>query len=139
MRLIRTTTVLMLVLALAACGDDELPTAPDPVAPTTVTETFSGTLTRNGAVTHNFSSQASGTVTVTLSTLAPDSALIVGMSLGTWNLASSTCQLVITKDNATQAAVVTGGVSSFASLCVRVYDVGNITEAVTYEISVVHP
>jgi hypothetical protein len=137
MRLIRTTTGVMLVLALAACGTDELPTNPDPVAPDPVTETFSGTLTRNGAATHNFSSQASGTVTATLSALAPDSTLVIGLSLGTWN--GSQCQLVITKDNATQASVVSGGVSAFGQLCVRVYDVGNITVPVTYEISVVHP
>jgi hypothetical protein len=122
--------------ALAACSDDPItPTNPSP-APT-FTETFSGTVTRNGAATHNFSSQASGTVTATLTTLAPDSALIIGFSLGTSN--GSTCKLEITKDDATQGTVVTGGVSALGNLCVRIYDVGNVVNPVTYDITVVHP
>lgn len=124
-----------LVGVLAACSDD--PTTPtNPTPPPTVTETFSGRVNRNGAVTHNFTTEASGTVTVTLTTLGPDSALIVGMSLGTWN--GSTCTLIITKDDATQGTIVTGGVSSLGSLCVRIYDVGNIVDPITYEITVVH-
>ena len=134
----RTLAALILALAAGACGSDDNnnpPTAPTP--PTTVTETYADTIGRNGARTHNFTSSASGTLTATLTTLAPDSALKVGLSIGTWNGAN--CQLVITNDAATQGTVVTGGVSSFASLCVRIYDVGNITDPITYEITVVHP
>ena len=132
-----TLAVLILALAAGACDDDDnnIPTAPTP--PPAVTETFADSIGRNGARTHSFSSQASGTVTVTLTTLAPDSTMKVGLSLGTWNGAN--CQLVITNDSATQGAVVTGGVSSFGSLCARIYDVGNITDPITYEITVVHP
>ncbi len=135
-RLIRYLMFVALVGVLAACSDD--PTTPtNPTPAPTVTETFSGTVNRNGAVTHNFTTEASGTTTATLTTLGPDSALIIGMSLGTSN--GSTCTLVITKDNATQGTVVTGGVSSLGSLCVRIYDVGNIVDPITYEITVVHP
>jgi hypothetical protein len=135
-RLKRSLTFAMLVLALAACGDDDV-TPPTGPTPDPITETFSGMVNRNGAATHNFSTQASGTLTATLTTLGPDSALIVGMSLGTWN--GSACQLVITKDDATQGTVITGGVSSLGSLCVRIYDVGNIVDPINYEITVVHP
>ena len=135
-RLMRNLMFVALVGVLAACGDD--PTTPtDPTPAPTITETFSGTVTRNGAATHNFQSQASGTAAVTLTTLAPDSALVIGLSLGTWN--GSACALVITKDDATQGSLVTGGVSSLGSLCVRIYDVGNITGPITYDITVVHP
>jgi hypothetical protein len=132
-------TIAVLVLALAATGcssdDDLIPTTP--TTPVTVTETYADTIGRNGARTHNFSSQASGTVTATLTTLSPDSALVVGFALGTWN--GSLCQQVLVKDDATQGTVLTGGVSTFGSLCVRIYDVGNVTEPVNYEITVVHP
>ena len=133
-----TLAALLLALAAGACSSDNnnnTPTAP--TTPTTVTETYADTIARNGARTHNFSSAASGTVTATLTTLSPDSALKVGFSLGTWN--GQNCQLVITNDAATQGTVVTGGVSSLGSLCVRIYDVGNITDPITYEITVVHP
>ncbi len=135
-RVIRTFLLAALVAVAAACGDDATtPTTPTP--PVTVTETFSGTVTRNGAATHTFATQASGSVTATLTTLGPDSALVVGLSLGTFN--GSACQLVITKDDATQGTVVTGGVSTLGNLCVRIYDVGNITDPITYDITVVHP
>lgn len=128
---------LTLSLALAACGSDEPTTPTTPTTPTAVTETYADTLGRNGARTHNFSSAASGTVTATLTTLGPDSALVIGFSLGTWN--GSSCQIVLAKDDATQGTVLTGGVSSFGSLCVRIYDVGNIIVPINYEITVVHP
>jgi hypothetical protein len=126
------------LLATAACGDDNENSTPiTPTTPTTVTETFADAIGRNGARTHSFSTSASGSVTATLTTLSPDSALVVGFSLGTWN--GSVCQIVLANDAATQGTVVTGGVSSFGSLCVRIYDVGNITDTISYEITVVHP
>ncbi len=134
----RTLTLLAIVVAVAACNsNNNLNTPTTPTTPTTVTETFSDTLGPNSARTHSFSSQASGTVTATLTMLAPDSELVIGLSLGTWN--GSVCQIVLANDRATQSTVVTGSVSSFGSLCVRIYDVGNITSAITYEITVVHP
>ncbi len=91
----------------------------------------------NGLALHNFTTQASGAVTATLTTLSPDSELLVGMSLGTWN--GTACQLVIVKTDAKQATVLTGGVSALGSLCVTIYDVGNIVNPIAYEITVVHP
>lgn len=132
-----TLAALTLALVTVACGEDEPSTPTNPTTPTTVTETYADGIGRNGARTHNFSSSASGRVTATLTTLAPDSALRVGLSLGTWN--GSNCQLIITNDSATQGSVVIGDTSSFGALCVRIYDVGNITEPITYEITVVHP
>jgi hypothetical protein len=139
MRVIRTVTLLALVLALAACGDDDTPTGPDPTPPATFTENYSGTLNQNGGRTHNFNTQASGTVTATLVTVSPDSELLIGLSLGTWN--GNACQVVIAKDDAKAGTILTGAVSALGSLCVRIYDVGNITAAqpIDYEIQVVHP
>lgn len=136
-RLIRTAALLAIVLASFACNsdDDNIPTNPTP--PPTTTVTFSGTVNRNGAVTHTFATQASGTVTATLTTLSPDSALRIGLALGTWN--GAVCQIVLPNDNATQGTVVTGGVSALGNLCVRIYDVGNVVDPVAYEVTVVHP
>jgi hypothetical protein len=131
--------LLACVSLVAACdsGDDPgLPTAP--TRPPDVTETFSGSVNQNGAATHNFGVTASGTVTATLTTLGPDSAQVIGMSLGTWN--GAVCAIVLANDRSTQGTVITGGVSSLGQLCVRAYDVGTITaaEPFTYEITVVH-
>lgn len=130
--------VFAVLLATSACGEDPFafPTAPsgDPV---TFTETFSGTVARNGGQTHPFLTQASGTVTATLTALAPDNGVKVGFALGTWN--GSTCQLVIVKDDAVSSTAIVGAVSAVGSLCVRIYDVGQITAPTEYEIQVVHP
>ena len=79
---------------------------------------------------------APGTLTATLRTLAPDSTLVVGLSLGTWN--GSSCQIVLANDNATQGAVVVGNASTTTNLCARIYDVGSVVEPVSYQIDVVH-
>jgi hypothetical protein len=128
---------MLAIVAMTACGDDNIapPTAPTP--PTTVTETFSGAVTRNGAATHSFTTQASGSVVATLTAFSADEGTRVGLALGTFN--GSACQLVITKDDATLASSVTGAVSALGSLCVRIYDVGNLTGPVDYEIQVSHP
>ncbi len=140
-RTIRLLPVLALTLALGACGDDQPTTPTTPTTPTVVTVTFSGTIGRNGAVTHQFDSQSRGTVTATLTTLGPDSALLIGMSLGTWNALTSVCQIVLANDKATQGTVITGGVSTLGQLCVRLYDVGDTTAPppFTYEVTIVHP
>jgi hypothetical protein len=140
-RLIPGLLLLAVVSAGAAgCNDNNNNTTvtPTPTPPTTtVTEVFSGSLSTNGASTYPFSATAGGTVTVTLTTLSPDATLPVGLSLGTWT--GSACQVVIANDSAAQAAAISGTVTSAASLCVRVYDVGKVTSPVDYTVTVVHP
>jgi lipid-binding SYLF domain-containing protein len=103
----------------------------------TVTDSFSGTLTPNSGRTHTFITARSGSVTATLVSLGPDSGLTVGLSLGTWN--GNACQIVLRKDNAVQTSSIVGAASAAGNLCVSIYDVGNLTDAVDYQIDVVHP
>lgn len=126
------------LLSTTSCGDDaESPTAPSQTAPPTVSDTFSGSINRNGAATHTFLAQAAGTVTVTLTTLSPAGTEAIGLSLGTWN--GTACQLVIANTAAAQGAVVIGVASSAGNLCIFVQDVGKVAVAASYEITVVHP
>jgi hypothetical protein len=127
---------LPLLLAVSACDSvlDDIPTTPDPV---TVTETFSGTININGAATHTFFTSATGAVTATLTSLGENPPAEVGLSVGTF--AGSSCSLVITNDKAVVTSVVSGVVTTLGgSLCVRIYDVGRLTESVPYEIRVEH-
>jgi hypothetical protein len=140
-----TRSIARVALAVAAavvmsgCGDDpfEIPTNPSP--PTIFTETFSGAVTRNGAATHTFATQASGTVTATLTSLSAAEGTRIGLALGTYNAVTAVCQLVITKDDAVAPTTITGAVSAVGNLCVRIYDVGALTNAADYEIQVSHP
>lgn len=131
------TLVLPLVMFATACGGDlaDIPTTPDPV---TVTETFSGTLTVNGAATHAFFTNATGTVTATLTSLGEEPPDLVGLSLGTLST-TQVCSTVLSRDNAVVTSVVEGTVTTLGgSLCVRIYDVGSLTKAVPYELRVDH-
>jgi hypothetical protein len=135
---LRILMVSLLAVGAAAC-DDEVPTSPtDPPDPST--ETFSGTVTQNGAQTRSFATAASGTVTATLKEIGPGSDLTIGFSLGNWIEATSTCQIVLANDAATGGAILTGTVTNAGTLCIRMYDVGKIaaTPAV-YTVEVVHP
>ena len=130
-----------LVLSIAAVGAgcsgeiNNIPTTPDPVV---VTETFSGTININGAATHNVFTSATGTVTATLTSLGENAPAKIGFAMGT--LSGATCSLILVNDNAVTSSVLLGTVSTLGgSLCVRVYDVGALTESVSYTMVVSHP
>src|SRR5881227_2752791 len=131
----------VLVLGAAACSsNDKIPTTPTtPSTPgNAITEPpFTGTLKVNGAATYAFTATTGGTITATLSTVAPDATIGIGLSLGTWNGAA--CQIVIANDNATQAVAITGAVTAASSLCVRVYDPGHLTAPLDFNVTIVHP
>lgn len=137
---VRLASALLLPVLAAGCGQsilDQL-TQPTPAA-VIVTDTFTGTLTRNGASSHPFpvTSSAGGDVIATLKAVAPDSAAVVGLSLGTWN--GTACQAVISNDRATVPVSLLGRATTTGTLCVRIYDTGTISDAQAYEIEVVHP
>lgn len=126
-------------LTAGACSDSTTttPTTPTLPSPITTTETFTGSLTVNGAVTHVFVSTVSGTVTAQITTVDPSASQVFGLSLGTWN--GSSCQIVIANDAAVLNSIVTGQVTAATNLCARVYDVGKLTDALSYTITVIHP
>lgn len=132
-------TLLLMALAMSAggCDDDTTPTTPTP--PAMVTETLTGTVTVNGAQTQSFTTEAAGSVTATLTMLAPNSSATIGLSLGIFTPTANTCQIVVANDAAVQGTRVTGSVSSAGSYCVRIYDVGQLTAAANYTITVEHP
>jgi hypothetical protein len=134
------TALLWLPAALLAAGCDNGPViTPTPIGPT-VTQTFTGTLTRNGGATYQFSSLSRGTITATLTSVSPDSTLAIGIQLGTWNITTSTCQVILANDAATVGTGVVGSVSGVGDLCLRVYDPkGTVTTSQDYSVNVVHP
>ena len=122
------------VLFSSACS--KTPTTPTTPTTATVTDTFSGTLSRNGASSYAFSVSAAGFVYATLTTVA-DSTTVVGLSLGTWT--GTSCTVVLSNDQAVQGTTVTGSVTGIGTLCARVYDVGKVASPLDYQITVVHP
>jgi hypothetical protein len=133
----RLGAVALLVAATsAACADDTPTTIPTPTPPPTTTDTFSGTLNVNGAFSFPFPVVSPGTLTATLTTVS-DATIAVSLAVGNWN--GTSCQVVIANDKALQGAVIPALASTIGAFCVRISDVGNVVNPVTFEISVVHP
>lgn len=129
-----SAALLVGALGAAACDDNSavIPVGP---SPNPQTETFAGILTVNGGVTFQFNSNR-GAVTATLSTVAPDATIVMGMSLGVWN--GITCAATLPNDQAVQGSTIYGTVNTTGSLCVRVYDVGKLPDSLNFEVKVLH-
>ena len=123
-------------LIAAACNKPSTPPPTQP-SPTAVTETFSGTLTVNGAITFPFSVAVAGALTGTLTAVGPDASAVIGVALGTY--AGTTCQVILANDSAGLSSTITGAVNAQGLLCARVYDAtGKLTAPVTFTITVAH-
>ncbi len=144
-RLMPVILLLAVMGAAAGCNNDNNVTTPTtttttPTTTATTTETFTGTLTLNGAITFPFTAGAGGTITATLTSETPDATLPIGLALGAWS--GSACAISIPNDAAVQSSAVTGTVTAAASLCVRVYDAaGKVPAAqpVGFTVTIVHP
>lgn len=134
----RTFLAVALAAGATAC-DDPGPTAPVPDVPVVenVTSTYSGTLSRNGAITFPFAVTAAGTATANLNAVGPDNTVAVGLTMGTWN--GVQCAAVISNDNARELAQIVGAAGNAGTLCMRIYDVGRLSEPITFTIAITHP
>ena len=137
-RVVLGIAVLAAFVAVAGCDNELENQTPTTPAPTT-TDTFTGTIGINGAMSHTFSVVAAGTVTATLTEVTPDSTAVVGFALGRWNASSSFCEQIIPKDDAVQGQILSGNAAGVGTLCARIYDTGKLTAPLNYTLTVVHP
>ena len=141
-RIVRALLTTAAIVTMGACSNDTLSSLTTPTTPTTFTDTFTGTLSKNGAFTHSFTTATLGGITATIVALQPNSAQIVGMSLGVWT--GSVCSTSpqtggASSDTATTGSSITLNATAAGSLCVRLYDVGFIDQPVLYALQVTHP
>jgi hypothetical protein len=101
----------------------------------TIVQSFSGTLTVNGAQTHSFTVDRAGAVSAQVKALSDQSATL-GVSLGAYN--GSACTIIISKTDAVLNSSVAGTAQSTGQFCVWVNDVGKLTSGVDYTIDVTH-
>lgn len=132
-------TLLAAAIALmplaGGCGSSN-PTSP---TPDSVTDTITGTINQNSSDTKTFNTSTSGTVTATITSLAPLATVQVGFVLGTWD--GTACQVVLVNPAATTGSQLFANASTKGTYCVHLYDVGSIAgdAPVSYTLSVVHP
>jgi hypothetical protein len=135
MRLTRAAVLLTLAVSNSVCG---LP--PGSASPTTAsgtTETFSGALGQQDTKLHTFTVSKAGTVSITLTSLSP-ATVAVGLGIGTPNGMTS-CTLISTNPAAMAGTAPQITVTENpGNYCVDIYDVGNLTGASTFSITIVH-
>jgi hypothetical protein len=131
-------------LSTSACSDNTLSqlAAASNTTPQTFTDTFTGTLSQNGAFQHIFTIQTLGAVTVTILNLSPTTSQVVGLSLGVWT--GSQCSTSpqtggASNDTATTGSTITLNATAAGNLCARLYDVGFVTQPVLYTMQITHP
>jgi hypothetical protein len=130
-----------------ACNNNNSSSTSNPTTPSSflTTDTFTGTLMRNGAASYSFTVSSAGTVTVTLNAVAdtvdPNApAPNVGISLGTWDGASCSVQTGIFSDTASVGASISGTVTGAGVLCARIYDPASfVGNPLAYTLTVTHP
>ena len=103
-------------------------------------EPFSGTLEPKGLFGHFFSVGKTGEYTVKLTALAPTPNALVGLALTAGNNDGTCTQALFQQNNFSSLNVqALGGQIFSGKYCVLIYDVGTITVAQTYTITVSHP
>jgi len=124
---------------VSACGGDTSTAATTPTVPRT-TETFSGTVQIGGSAFHSFRVGATGNTDVTLTAASPPATIVMGLALGTPDDAGNCNRLAgATVNVAAGSTPQLGSLTSTATLCVQIRDVGNQTSPVAYTVSVTHP
>jgi hypothetical protein len=130
-----TALVLSLALAAAACSSDtEVPPAPT-VVPASITDTLSGTLSVGGTSAQPFTVVQTGRLTITLNSVTPAAA--VGIGIG--SPSAGGCALVSTQSPVSPgSSIVMSGIALAGNLCVSIYDIGQLTNSVTYTLTIFH-
>lgn len=129
-----------LAFSAIGCGnDDSSPTTPTstPAAPS-ITERYVGTLGVGATGFYSFPVSQSGTVNVTLTRVSgDDGAPALGMGLGTPSGFDCSIRVSTTASPGTEPQVT--DVLLAGIYCVRVFDVGNLTAPVTFDVTIAHP
>jgi hypothetical protein len=128
--------VIVVVLSSSACGA-KTPTEPAPVYDLK-TETFTGTIAVAGKVPFKFTVVNPGDIQVAMTALAPTSTLVMGIALGFWDGATSTCIEQLSTTSATLNVGFAASPSSAGDYCVALFDTGNVQATSDFTLTVTH-
>ena len=129
-RCLPAASLALAALAFAGCNDS-------PESPSFFTDqTFTGSIVRQGFSIHAFSSQESGPLVITITTISPTTTMGLGLGVPV----ADTCQ------QSGQAAVNQGDVLQPSGdvppgdYCIVLFDIGNVVEGtpVTYSVHIFH-
>ncbi len=134
--LLRLSLWAMVAAVATGCSDAATPTSATSTTEPITAFTFSSTFTARGSASRSFTSIAPGEIALTLTAASPDVRL--GIGVGIPRPDGSGCNL-------TQAAEVGAGSGPHITIaadpgtwCVRVYDLGSVSERVAFSLDVTH-
>ena len=131
----RLLVAVVAATALAGCHSSLLTAVTPPTVD--LSSTFTGQLTASGTSYQTFLAKP-GTVTVSLTSLTPDSTLTITMAIGVYNQYYLTCTDLITNDNTKVGTSLQGLATATTALCVRLTDTSGVVPSAgdTYIITV---
>ena len=139
--------VLLFAVSAAACADNTTTTTPTTTTPTTptppplvypATSTLETQLFVDGAVSRTFTTSKAGTVSVTLTHAGADGTT-VGLGVGIPQGALASCTLATSITTAASSTPQFNVPVDTGSYCVTVYDVGTLTDTITFDLTIVYP
>jgi hypothetical protein len=133
MRTLVVAHLLLLPVATGACGGNSTTAPTTATSPTTVTwTTFVGP---GGTASRSFTTTAAGAVSVTLQAAG----LPLGIGLGIPRASGNGCRLAVSMTAEAGAAPQLTAPVDGGEYCVEVFDIGGITEPISFTLQLVHP
>jgi hypothetical protein len=128
------TCALVLLPLAAACGTTyfDLPAAPTATQPDP--SVFASQIVRGGFASREFTIAAAGTVQVTLTSVTP--AVVLGLGIGIPRPDNRGCYLSASVDTAAGSSPQLTAAADAGSYCVKVFDIGTITETATFSVTI---
>jgi hypothetical protein len=105
-----------------------------------VSESFTGTLPVGQARFYSFNIAQNGTVNVTLNSVSGTgvpTTVMLGLGIGT--PAGTDCSTTATVSTASGTTAQLTGTFGPGLFCVRVYDIGNLFAAASFDVTIAHP
>jgi hypothetical protein len=135
----RFIAVFAIVFGSIACGA-KTPTEPDAPAPVyeLKTSTFAGTVKTGETVAFPFTVVNPGLISVSITELAPTSTITMGIGMGFWDAATSTCAQQLSTSSATLNVVFDATPSAPGEYCVGIIDVGNVQVSSDFTLKVTY-
>ena len=124
----RSVMGMLLMVAIAGCSDS--------LTEPTMSESFAGTLAAGGTVGHEFTVIEPGDVLVTYESLAGSTATFGG-GVGTPD-GTGACVLQAVSESVTEGLALAAVAETAGTYCVVLYDLGALTAAIEYSLTVAH-
>ena len=121
------------MFAAAGCGSDT-PTTPSTTSKTT-SENWSSAVAPGGTSSRSFTVNASGTITVTLT----GAGATLGLGVGLPRVTGGGCRLGVTVNASPGSSPQISTPADAGQYCVQVYDLGTLTDPVSFALKIDHP